>query len=67
MWENTIELTLSNTRRHSDVTSVTYAHFTNFSTVDPQKVWNIAKIAIGARSLLYFFVAKGYIQSGKTQ
>ena len=67
MWENTIKPTLSNTRCHSDVTNVTYAHFTYFSHIDPQKVWNIGEIGIGARSLLYFFIAKGYIQSGKTQ
>ena len=52
MLENTIEPTLSNARRHSDVTSVTYAHFTYFTHVNPQKVWNIGKIAMGARSLL---------------
>ena len=57
MWENTIEPTLSNTRRHTDVTSVTYAHFTYFSLVDPKKVWNIEKIAIGPGCLLDFLVA----------
>ena len=67
MWENTIEPTLTNTRRHGDVTSVTYAHFTNFSHVDPQTVVILGKIAIAARSLLYFLLLKGYIQCGKSQ
>ena len=67
MWENTIEPTLTNTRRHSDVTSVTYAHFIYFSLVDPKNVWNIGKIAIGPGCLLYYFVAKGCIQCEKAQ
>ena len=65
MWESTIEPTLANTRHHSDVTSITYAHFTYFSLVDPKKVWKIGKIAIGPGCLLYFFVANGYIQCEK--
>ena len=67
MWESTIEPTLTNIRRHSDVTSVKYAHFSYFSHEYLKKVWNIGKIGIGAWSLLYFLVAKGYIQCGKTQ
>ena len=67
MWESTIEPTLTNTWHHSDVTSVTNAHFTYFSHVDPQKVWNIGEIAVGPGCLLYFFVAYGYIQCEKAQ
>ena len=65
MWENTIEPTLSNTRRHSDVTSVTYAHFTNFSHVDPQKVWNIGEIAVVPGCLLYFLLLIGILNVRK--
>ena len=62
-----MEPTRTNIWRHSDVTSVTYAHFTYFSLVDPKKVWIIGEIAKGLRSLLYFLVAKGYIQCEKAQ
>ena len=64
MWENTIEQTLTNTRRHSDVISVTYAHLTYFSHVDPKKVVIIGKIAIGVQSLLYFLLLKGILNVG---
>ena len=41
--------------------------FSYFSHVDPQKVMHIRKIPQGLRSLLYFFVAEGYIQCRKAQ
>ena len=62
-----MELTLTNIWCHSDVTGVKYAHFSYFSHVDPKKVWNIEKIAIGPGCLLDFLVATGCIQCGKAQ
>ena len=67
MWKSTIPPTLTNTQHHSDVTSVTYAHFTYFSLVDPKKVWIIGEIAIDPGCLLDFLVATGCIQCGKAQ
>ena len=44
---------------HSDVTGVKYAHFSYFSHVDPQKVWNIGKIAIGPGAFCIFLLLHG--------